>query len=72
MVSEIPKYSSENLKWLRMQIGKAKTVADFDQVELDIENDIFEGEPWTLDVSRIRIIKNLLERKKNEVVAKES
>ncbi len=71
MVSEIPKYSSENLKWLRMQIGKATKVSDFDQIELDIDYDIFEGEPWTLDVTRIRVIKQLLERKKNEVVANE-
>lgn len=65
MVNEVPEYSSENLKWLRRQIGKAKTEADFDQVALDIENDIFEGEPWTKDESRIRIIKQILERKRS-------
>ena len=43
---------------------KAVSEADFDQVELDIDYDIFEEEPWTLDPVRVTIIKNLLERKK--------
>jgi hypothetical protein len=66
MVNEIPDYSSENLKWLRRQVGKASSSSDFDQVELDIENDIFEGEPWTKDEARVRIIKQLVERKRHE------
>lgn len=63
---EVPSYSSDNLRWLRRQIGSAVSEADFDQVELDIDYDIFEEEPWTLDPVRVTIIKNLLERKKNE------
>ncbi len=70
MVSDsIPSYSSENLKWTRRQIGKAKSKADFDQIEIDIQNDIFEREPWATDESRLKILLQLFTRKRNEVIA---
>lgn len=66
---EMPDESRDNLKWLRSQIGSSRAASDFDQVSVDIENDIFEREPWADDKTRVRIIKQLCERKKNEAIA---
>ena len=72
MSHEIPDYSSENLKWTRRQIGKAKSKADFDQIEIDIHNDIFEREPWATDEARLKILLQLFTRKRNEAITSES